>query len=169
MSQKVSFFIGLSIFIFNVSYAQHIEIAPLSQNRFEKGATSQKSLSIDSSFVFTTDTVGMPFFDDFTTNKIQNYSPDFSNPLTTSTLFYYMIDEATNLVIANGLFFTNQVTFNRYFDPVSGTFTDTIFSFQAVNIADFSSYPVNYEPIDLYPPYYKTNIFLVNLQMLTLI
>ena len=154
MSQKVSFFIGLSIFIFNVSYAQHIEIAPLSQNRFEKGATSQKSLSIDSSFVFTTDTVGMHFFDDFTTNKIQNYSPDFSNPLTTSTLFYYMIDEATNLVIANGLFFTNQVTFNRYFDPVSGTFTDTIFSFQAVNIADFSSYPVNYEPIDLYPPYY---------------
>jgi hypothetical protein len=65
-----------------------------------------------------------------------------------------MIDQATAMPVDNDLFFTNQVTFNRFFDPVVGTFTDTIFSSQTINIADFSSFPVNYDPIDLYPPFY---------------
>ena len=131
-----------------------IELGPLTQNHDQGVLPQLKVGTIDSSFIYSTDTLGLPFFDDFTTNKIQQYSPDFSSSLATSELYYYLIDQATALPITNDLLFTNQVTFHRYFDPAEGTFTDTIFGSQAINIADFSSYPVDYEPVDLYPPYY---------------
>lgn len=148
--------LALLIFVlcFSSSNLGQLQLGPLTQNAFLTGIYLEKEFSIDSTFVYATDTITLPFFDDFTTNKIQQYAPDFDNPLTTSVLYYYLIDQATALPISNGIDFTNQVTFRRYYDPVEGTFSDSTFSPQAVNVADFSSYPVNYEPIDLYPPYY---------------
>ena len=140
-------------YLLNMIHGQ-IELGPLTQIHFQNSSQSLKTGTIDSSFIYSTDTISIPFFDDFTTNKIQQYSPDFSNPLVTSDLYYYMIDQATAMPLDNDLFFTNQVTFNRFFDPAVGTFTDTIFSSQTINIADFSSFPVNYDPIDLFPPFY---------------
>ena len=146
-------FILAPLWLLNLVSGQ-IELGPLTQNYDQNLLPQLKIGTIDSSFIYSTDTVGLPFFDDFTTNKIQQYIPDFSSSLATSELYYYLIDQATALPLANDLFFTNQVTFHRYFDPAEGTFTDTIFTPQAINIADFSSYPVDYEPVDLYPPYY---------------
>jgi len=146
-------FILAPLWLLNLVSGQ-IELGPLTQNYDQNVLPQLKIGTIDSSFIYSTDTVGLPFFDDFTTNKIQQYIPDFSSSLATSELYYYLIDQATALPLANDLFFTNQVTFHRYFDPAEGTFTDTIFTPQAINIADFSSYPVDYEPVDLYPPYY---------------
>ena len=143
----------VSIWLLNIAYGQ-VELGPLTQNHFQNAAPHLKNGTIDSSFIYSTDTIGLPFFDDFTFNKIQQYTPDFTSPLATSDLYYYMIDQATALPIANDLLFTNQVTFNRFFDPALGTFTDTVFASQSINIADFSSFPVNYDPVDLYPPYY---------------
>ena len=146
-------FILAPLWLLNLVSGQ-IELGPLTQNYDQNVLPQLKIGTIDSSFIYSTDTVVLPFFDDFTTNKIQQYIPDFSSSLATSELYYYLIDQATALPVANDLFFTNQVTFHRYFDPAEGTFTDTIFTPQAINIADFSSYPVDYEPVDLYPPYY---------------
>ena len=146
-------FVLVSIGMLNTAYGQ-VELGPLTQNNFQNSTPHLKNGTIDSSFIYSTDTINLPFFDDFTTNKIQQYSPDFSSPLATSDLYYYMIDQATALPIANDLLFTNQVTFNRFFDPALDTFTDTVFASQSINIADFSSFPVNYDPVDLYPPYY---------------
>ena len=146
-------FILAPLWLLNLVSGQ-IELGPLTQNYDQNVLPQLKIGTIDSSFIYSTDTVVLPFFDDFTTNKIQQYIPDFSSSLATSELYYYLIDQATALPLANDLFFTNQVTFHRYFDPAEGTFTDTIFTPQAINIADFSSYPVDYEPVDLYPPYY---------------
>ena len=146
-------FILAPLWLLNLVSGQ-IELGPLTQNYDQNLLPQLKIGTIDSSFIYSTDTVGLPFFDDFTTNKIQQYIPDFSSSLATSELYYYLIDQATALPLANDLVFTNQVTFHRYFDPAEGTFTDTIFTPQAINIADFSSYPVDYEPVDLYPPYY---------------
>jgi len=142
-----------SIWILNIAYAQ-IELGPLTGNHFQNSSINLKTGSIDSTFIYTTDTLRLPFFDDFTFNKTQQYTPDFSSSLLTSEVYYYLIDQATAMPLENNLFFTNQVTFNRFFDPAIGTFTDTIFASQSINIADFTSFPVNYEPVDLYPPYY---------------
>ena len=146
-----SFFFCYLCFSF---YAQHIELGPMVSNSEISKSYQLKSTSIDSSFIYYTDTINLPFFDNFTVNTQQEYVPDFSNPLTESELFYMLLDESTGLPIENGVYFTNQVTFHRYVDLANDTYSDTIFNAVNAELADFSAYPVVYSPIDLYPPYY---------------
>ena len=146
-----SFFLCYLCFSF---YAQHIELGPMVSNSEISNSYQLKSTSIDSSFIYYTDTINLPFFDNFTVNTQQEYVPDFSNPLTESELFYMLLDESTGLPIQNGVYFTNQVTFHRYVDLANDTYSDTIFTAVNAELADFSAYPVVYSPIDLYPPYY---------------
>ena len=151
---KKNLFISLiSLFPF-LNNAQEIEIGPLVQNPLLRMMPEVKSNSIDSSFIFSTDTISIPFFDNFTTNKIQEYTADFSNPLTTSEVYYLIQNQASGLPIPNDVFYTNQMTFHRYVDITNDTYSDTVFTPLNAEIADFSSYPVEYTPIDLYPPYY---------------
>jgi len=146
-----SLFLCLLCFSLN---AQHVELGPLSSNAELSKNYDLKSMSIDSSFIYFTDTINLPFFDNFTINKQQDYTPDFSNPLTTSELYYLLLDQNTNLPINNDLYFTNQVTFHRYVDLTNDTYSDTVFIPLNAELADFTAYPVLYSPIDLYPPYY---------------
>lgn len=148
--------ITLTLSSFTFLFGQQLELAPLTKNPFVNSMETylSKNGGIDSTFVYATDTVSLPFFDDFTTNKIQQYTPDLLDPSLTSILYYYLLDQATALPLSNQVTLTNQVTFHRYFDPVSATFSDTVFPSQTVNVADFSAYPVQYEPVDLYPPYF---------------
>ncbi len=147
-------FLGVIALLHFVSSAQKIELAPLTRNYSLEAEYELKSNSIDSSFIYYTDTLSLPFFDDFTSNKIQEYVPDFQNPLTTSTLFYRLIDNSSGLPEPLTAQYTNQVTFRRYYDVVSGTFSDTLFNPSIIDVGDFSSYPVVYDVLDLYPPYY---------------
>ncbi|MGY8788210.1 MAG: T9SS type A sorting domain-containing protein [Fidelibacterota bacterium] len=134
--------------------AQNIAFGPLTSNQAIHSFNQVKSGSIDSTFIYFTDTTTIPFFDNFTTNKIQEYTQDFSNPFTTSELYYLLIEQATGLPIANDVYLTNQVTFHRYIDLASNSYSDTVFTAVNIDFADFSAYPVLYSPIDLYPPYY---------------
>ena len=108
--------------------AQGIEIAPMVQNPLIQSEYQEKSNSIDSTFIFSTDTISIPFFDNFTTNKIQEYTEDFSNPLTTSEVYYLIQNQATGLPIPTNVFYTNQVTFHRYIDIANDTYSDTLFT-----------------------------------------
>ena len=134
--------------------AQNMEMAPLASNPHISVNHALKSTSIDSTFIYFTDTINLPFFDNFTVNNIQQYTPDYSNPSTTSELYYLIIDQATGLPIPNENYFTNQVTFHRYIDLANDTYSDTVFTPLNSEIADFTSYPVQYSPLALYPPYY---------------
>ena len=134
--------------------AQNLEMAPLASNPHILVNHALKSTSIDSTFIYFTDTINLPFFDNFTVNKIQEYTPDYSNPSTTSELYYLIVDQATGLAIPNENYFTNQVTFHRYIDLANDTYSDTVFTPLNAEIADFTSYPVQYSPLALYPPYY---------------
>ena len=134
--------------------AQYIELGPLTSYNFAQSEGQIKSGSIDSTFIYFTDTTTIPFFDNFTTNKIQKYAPDFSNPATTSELYYLILDQGTGFPIASNDYYTNQVTFHRYIDLSNGTYSDTVFTPLSADLADFTDYPVLYSPIELYPPYY---------------
>ena len=134
--------------------AQNMEMAPLASNPHISVNHALKSTSIDSTFIYFTDTINLPFFDNFTVNNIQQYTPDYSNPSTTSELYYLIIDQATGLPIPNENYFTNQVTFHRYIDLANDTYSDTVFTPLNAEIADFTAYPVQYSPLALYPPYY---------------
>ena len=154
MRLKNFYFVGLMSLISLTMTAQNIAFGPLTSNQAIHSFNQVKSGSIDSTFIYFTDTTTIPFFDNFTTNKIQEYTQDFSNPFTTSELYYLLIEQATGLPIANDVYLTNQVTFHRYIDLASNSYSDTVFTAVNIDFADFSAYPVLYSPIDLYPPYY---------------
>ena len=148
------YFVGLMCVISLRMTAQNIELGPLTSNQAIHSFNQVRSGSIDSTFIYFTDTTTIPFFDNFTTNKIQEYTQDFSNPVTTSELYYLLIEQATGFPIANDVYLTNQVTFHRYIDLASNSYSDTVFTAVNIDFADFSAYPVLYSPIELYPPYY---------------
>jgi len=153
----------LFIFLFsllnfkNVFFCQTFEIGPLIRNfHSSKENNSLKILgnTFDSSFVFLSDTIQLPFFDDFSTNKFQKYSGDFNNPSITTELYYYLTNPITLLPLDNSMIFTGQQTFKRTYDFASDTYSDSIFGSTNVRVGDLSSFPPQYSEFDLYPPYF---------------
>lgn len=137
------------------AFSQTLEVGPITRNFGIKNKQKEKSInSVDSSFVFASDTISLPFFDDFSTNKFQNYSADFNAPGITDQLFYQLLNPNTLDPFPSGTEFSNQQTFKRTFDLINNTFYDTIFDPISIKIGDFTSYPIQYQTIDVYPPYY---------------
>jgi hypothetical protein len=120
----------------------------------KKPNSIEKSLSIDSTFIFTSDTLTLPVFDDFSTSKFQVFQGVFNAPGNTQQTFYRLINPATNIPVANGLSFTNQATFRRTFDISTETTTDVTFPAFNVTENNLAQYPPVGTPISLYPPYY---------------
>ncbi len=143
------------IFLNAFAFAQTLETGPITRNYGVKTKGVLKShQSLDSSFVFSTDTISLPFFDDFSTNKFQSYIADFNTPGTTNQLFYQILDPITLTPYPSGTFFSNLPTFKRTLDLSNDTYTDTTFNPISIKLGDFSSYPIQYQTIDVYPPYY---------------
>lgn len=145
-------------FFVNLSFSQGLEIGTMTSNpsilNNVEIVLKTGNNSIDSTFIFTTDTLQLPFYDDFSKNKFQQYQGNFSANGVTSNLYYRLLDPQTSIPLPNSIFLTNQQTFNRIYDATTSTFTDSIFPSISVKNGDFSAYPVEYETINLYPPYY---------------
>ena len=147
----------LFFFMGSVAFAQGIEVGPVLRN-FQlpakpvqlKSSTNQ----IDSTFYYTSDTLSLPFFDEFSSDKFQKYQQDFAAPGITQQVFYQLLNPQTNQALAQNASFTDQATFRRTFDVSSGTYTDSVFTTTAVKVGDFSAFPIVFQTLDLYPPYY---------------
>jgi hypothetical protein len=147
--------IYFSFFLNVFAFSQSLEIGPLTRNFDIKNKGFVKSInSLDSTFVFATDTISLPFFDDFSTNKFQNYTSDFNAPGLTSLLYYQLLDPVTLIPYPSGTIFTDQPTFKRTYNIVNNTSSDTIFNPISVKLGDFTGFPIQYQTIDVYPPYY---------------
>jgi hypothetical protein len=141
----------------NGLFGQNLEVGPLTQNVHVTKSKNQFKIlgnTFDSTFIFLSDTIQLPFFDDFSTNKFQQYTGDINAPGVTSELFYRLTNPITLLPIDNSLIFTGQVTFKRTFDIVSNSFSDSIFGTTTVRVGDLSAYPPQYSELNLYPPYF---------------
>jgi len=147
--------IYFSFFLNFFAFSQSLEIGPLTRNFDIKNKGVVKSInSLDSTFVFATDTISLPFFDDFSTNKFQNYTSDFNAPGLTNQLYYQLLDPVTLIPYPSGTVFTNQPTFKRTYNIINNTSSDTIFNPISVKLGDFTGFPIQYQTIDVYPPYY---------------
>jgi len=130
---KFLLFTLFSTGIFLLSFGQETGFSTDKNIGFEpiiglkKPEASLKSLSFDSTFVFSSDTLNLPVFDDFSTNKFQVFQGSFTAPGVTNQTFYRLLDVSTNLPISNGVFFTNQATFHRTYDIATGNITDLTF------------------------------------------
>ena len=151
--KNLLFFCCISFF----SAAQHLEIGPLTRNFHlleKKAQLKSGSQSIDSTFIYLSDTLSLPIFDEFSSNKFQEYTAQFNDPGVTNQLFYRLLDPITLQPFPSSAVFTNGATFKRTYDSATGTFVDSVFNVIPVKVADFTSYPLNYTTEDLFPPYY---------------
>jgi hypothetical protein len=157
MKSYLVFFLSLFLSTGNFLLSQQLEVGPLTQNIHVSKTKHQLKVlgnTFDSTFVFLSDTIQLPVFDDFSTNKFQQYTGDINSPGVTSELFYQLTNPVTLLPLENSLVYTGQVTFKRTFDLVSTVFTDSIFGTTNVRVGDLSSYPPQYSELELYPPYF---------------
>ena len=109
--------------------------------------------TFDSTFIYTLDTITLPVFDEFTTNKFQTYNADYTDPGVTFDLVYHLHD-SLNVPVLGGEVYSLQPTFKRTVDIGNSIVTDEYFEPIQVMLGDLSTYPVTHITTDVYPPYY---------------
>lgn len=159
VSMMRKFLLGLcALFCVSTAFSQGEEVGPLMGNPDLKGKVTTKEKAnpgtFDSTFIYFTDTISLPFFDEFSRNNFQNYSQNYSAPSVTSDKKYHILNDVTGLPIANTTFYTAQQTFRRTFDNTTLTYIDDNFPATTFQVGDLSAYPVVYASTDLFPPYY---------------
>ncbi len=141
--------------------AQGEEVAPLTSDKIRANLNSKPLqslekaiLSIDSTIIFTSDTLNIPFFDDFCKNKFQKYDVDYSTPGVTSTYFYKILDiNDTPLPDKKQFKYSSVPTYRRTYSVDNLTYTDVNFSPISINQTTLYDYPVNYSTVNAYPAY----------------
>ena len=152
---KKSVLIIFGVFVCASFFSQGISIGESSQNLKLTPVQIKKDLnSIDSSFIYFVDTLALPFFDDFSSNKFQEYTPNYSAPGISSQVYYRLKDASTNAIISSNASYTNQVTFRRTYNATTSTTFDVPFSDTLLKVGNLLSYPVVYNTLSLYPPFY---------------
>lgn len=138
-------------------FSQGEEILPMTHNgeliELHPYTVKSTGVTIDSTFIYTVDTISLPIFDDFSKNRIQKYEADFSDPGVHSTLYYRLLDE-NDVELPSDAVYTTQQTFRRVYNTETAELTTTNFPGITIKVGDLSSYPVNYETTTVYPPYY---------------
>lgn len=148
-------FLVISIFIIlsPLLFSQNEELNPITNLSNSKSIKKQRTIcSIDSSFIYTSDTLQLPFLDEFSKNHFQSYDDDFDNPTISSQKFYKLTDLGGNK-LENTSRFTSQQTMRKIINTTELTVVDQIFSSQEIKVADFCYFPVEYTTTTVYPPY----------------
>ncbi|XOV67104.1 MAG: T9SS type A sorting domain-containing protein [Fluviicola sp.] len=127
---------------------------PVLQSKAKKQLSQPKSAqTFDSTFIYISDTISLPVFDDFSSDKFQKYTEDFNAPGVTSVLEYRLLDLSSQ-PLPNGFVGTQQQTFRIVYNEQTGVATNTNFAPTDIQLGDQSSYPTSYNTISSYPPYY---------------
>lgn len=153
----ISFIILKGTFIFS----QGEEIAPMisnpyivNNNKSPKQFLKSGTITFDSTFLYYPDTLSLPFFDDFSKNKFQQYNADYTDPSITSDEKFHLIDNLTLLPLSIDSTFSTDITYRRIVNIDNVTYTDVNFTPHPIKIGSLASYPVNYVTTNVYPPYY---------------
>lgn len=108
--------------------------------------------SFDSTFIYTSDTLSLPFFDDFSKNHFQQYPDDYNDPGLTSDLRYKLLDLSDN-PLPPDVRYTSQQTIRKTVNTSELTVVDEVLPSTEIKVGDFSSYPPVYTQTTVYPPY----------------
>lgn len=131
-------------------------VLPITHNTELMGKVAYQTRAtgtFDSTFIYTVDTLVLPIFDDFSKNRIQEYDADYSDPGVTSEIFHRLKDE-NNIDLPMNTVYTTQQTFRKTYDTGTNTSTTTNFGGTPIKVGDLSTYPVVYETVTAFPPYY---------------
>lgn len=140
------------------TFSQGEEVGPImARPHMNEGAISSQAKvnegTFDSTFIYLSDTITLPIFDEFSSNKFQTYNASYGDPGVTFDKKYRLLDIGS-VPLPNTVLYTQQQTFKRTFDVANGTFTDVNLSPTQIQLGDLTSYPVLYDAVDVFPPYY---------------
>ncbi len=159
---KITLFISFLIFSIGKILSQGEEVGPMTSNpyivknhnQFIKQNEKSNTSSFDSTFIYYTDTLNLPVFDEFSKNKFQQYNSNFTDPGVTSLEKFHLLSNITGIQLPVDSTYTSQITFRRIYSSDHLTHTDTPLPSSTIKIGSLSSYPVNYVTTTVYPPYY---------------
>lgn len=156
LMKKISFIVCL--IVATNGWSQVEEVGPIMGNPELQAKSFYRSVkanagTFDSTFIYTQDTLSLPIFDDFSSNKFQDYADDYLAPGVTFDKVYRVLD-MSNSPIPTDEFYTTQITFRRIYTISTSTFEDFPLTPTSLQIGSLASYPVNHATTDCYPPFF---------------
>lgn len=144
----------VSVFVFIigfVSFGQEV-LSPIGAMKREgsKSVRLKSTTNIDSTFIYSFDTLSLPLLDEFSHSKFPVLDAQPGDPNVTEQKYYYLTD-LSDVPLTNDKKFSTTPTKRHTIS--GGVDTQTDLPLITIKIADFQSYPVVYSNIQLYPPY----------------
>ncbi|MCC6700253.1 MAG: T9SS type A sorting domain-containing protein [Fluviicola sp.] len=121
------------------------------QKRADKKQVLKTTSNIDSSFIYLYDTLSLPLFDEFSHDKFQTHNANPGDPNVTEELFYRLKDVADVPLPASAAY---TATITKLRTVQNGAVIETDLPSTTIKVGSFSSYPVVYTTITVYPPYF---------------
>ena len=118
-----------------------------------KVVSKNENSTFDSTLIYITDTLTLPFFDEFSRNNFQQFDNQLDDPEVSSQLYYSLIDTDNETPLTNDVVLTDQATYFLTVDLVNDTSIYDYFDSTTFLYNDLSSYPVTYQARYGYPPY----------------
>lgn len=119
-----------------------------------RGAGKPKALkstgTLDSTFIYTYDTLSLPILDEFSTSKFQNHAANPGDPNVSEELFHKLLNQSDVPLPANSVY-TSTVT--RRYTTSSGNTDFSSLTPVSVKYNDLTNYPFVYSTVNAYPPY----------------
>lgn len=146
--------VSVFVFVFGfVSFGQEVlsPIGAMKRKVSPKRSLNLKSTAnIDSTFVYSFDTLSLPILDEFSHSKFPVLDAQPGDPNVTEQEFFYLTD-LSDVPLTNDKMFSTSPT--RRYTTSAGLTTQTDLPLITIKMADFQNYPVVYSTIQLYPPY----------------
>jgi hypothetical protein len=148
-------FFGIIFFLlFSTTILGQDEIlSPLETNL--SGAVKKyvkRSKTIDSLIVYSTDTLKIPIFDDFSTNHFQKYDSSYTGNIS-NKLYYSLISKFTNKPFYQFTGYTFNKTYTSVHNLTSKKDTSILNKSQSIVVLDLTIYPPTSQEKLIYPKY----------------
>jgi len=149
------FLFSLTILFLNNAFSQNEEVGALKSNpHIEKIKSIEKKVnSFDGTFIYIIDTLNLPIFDDFSKNKFQKYTANYTDSDVTASKKFKLIDNNSLNPLDKNKVFSSQKTYRKIYSNDNLSHTETQLPTISIKIGDLSKYPVNYSTTSVYPAY----------------
>ena len=141
----------------NFLYSQVEGLNPLTKNPHIEESNlnkkTKKTTTFDSTFIYIYDTLNLPFYDEFCTNKIQKYSQNYTDNDVYFDKKYKLLKSDNVTPFSKNDKFSSNPTYRKTYSIDGLTHNDIPLSIIQINIGELNSYPVQYVNSNVYPAY----------------
>lgn len=153
--------LGIVFILFFTSllgYSQGEKLHALEFNtEIESSSNAKMKAASDDVYIYELDTMHLPFFDDFSTDRFKKYTATANDAGVTAETFYRIWDEFGVLVSPDTVKYATDSTFSYEIDStdlgVDTVITKTPLASEIITRYDFSEYPFTSSNVEVWPAY----------------